>query len=111
MTSPLAPRTRTPTVLTAVAVTPAFASGSYRTPYGVARTDRERSADGFRLTVDVPAGSTAEVHPAARRYRPRARGGAPAACRGHRGGVPGRLTEPWRRTSPRRPGGGSPATT
>jgi alpha-L-rhamnosidase len=38
------------------------ASGSYRTPYGVARTDWRRDADRFRLTVDVPAGSTAEVH-------------------------------------------------
>ncbi|MYS73551.1 hypothetical protein GTY88_24495, partial [Streptomyces sp. SID5926] len=38
------------------------AAGSYRTPYGVARTDWERSDDRFRLTVDVPAGSTAEVH-------------------------------------------------
>ncbi|MFI1566824.1 alpha-L-rhamnosidase C-terminal domain-containing protein [Streptomyces sp. NPDC020490] len=40
----------------------AAAAPQYRTPYGVARTDRERGADGFRLTVDVPAGSTAEVH-------------------------------------------------
>jgi alpha-L-rhamnosidase len=38
------------------------ASGSYRTPYGVARTDWKRDADGFRLILDVPAGSTAEVH-------------------------------------------------
>ncbi|MFJ4831944.1 family 78 glycoside hydrolase catalytic domain [Streptomyces sp. NPDC088747] len=38
------------------------ASGSYRTPYGVARTQWKRDADRFRLTVDVPAGSTAEVH-------------------------------------------------
>ncbi|WP_329131116.1 family 78 glycoside hydrolase catalytic domain [Streptomyces sp. NBC_00670] len=38
------------------------ASGSYRTPYGLARTDWKRDADEFRLTVDVPAGSTAEVH-------------------------------------------------
>ncbi|MFJ5270959.1 family 78 glycoside hydrolase catalytic domain [Streptomyces sp. NPDC088358] len=38
------------------------ASGSYRTPYGLARTDWTRTADAFRLTVDVPAGSTAEVH-------------------------------------------------
>ncbi|MFD8521344.1 family 78 glycoside hydrolase catalytic domain [Streptomyces capillispiralis] len=38
------------------------ASGSYRTPYGTARTDWARTADTFRLTVDVPAGSTAEVH-------------------------------------------------
>ncbi|CAM5262122.1 hypothetical protein STENM327S_07198 [Streptomyces tendae] len=38
------------------------AAGSYRTPYGVARTEWERSDDRFRLTVDVPAGSTAEVH-------------------------------------------------
>jgi alpha-L-rhamnosidase len=38
------------------------AAGSYRTPYGIARTDWERSDDRFRLTVDVPAGSTAEVH-------------------------------------------------
>ncbi|MGW2296777.1 family 78 glycoside hydrolase catalytic domain [Streptomyces violaceorubidus] len=37
------------------------AAGSYRTPYGVARTDWERSDDRFRLTVDVPAGSTAKV--------------------------------------------------
>jgi alpha-L-rhamnosidase len=37
------------------------ASGSYRTPYGVARTDWTRDAGLFRLTVDVPAGSTAEV--------------------------------------------------
>jgi alpha-L-rhamnosidase len=38
------------------------ASGSHRTPYGLARTDWKRDADAFRLTVDVPAGSTAEVH-------------------------------------------------
>ncbi|MEU2736041.1 family 78 glycoside hydrolase catalytic domain [Streptomyces sp. NPDC007095] len=38
------------------------ASGSYRTPYGVARTDWTRDTGLFRLTVDVPAGSTAEVH-------------------------------------------------
>ncbi|MFF3505455.1 family 78 glycoside hydrolase catalytic domain [Streptomyces sp. NPDC003247] len=38
------------------------ASGSYRTPYGVARTDWARTADRFRLTVDVPAGSTAQIH-------------------------------------------------
>jgi alpha-L-rhamnosidase len=38
------------------------ASGSYRTPYGLARTDWARTADRFRLTVDVPAGSTAEIH-------------------------------------------------
>ncbi|MFE0181364.1 family 78 glycoside hydrolase catalytic domain [Streptomyces olivaceus] len=37
------------------------AAGSYRTPYGVARTDWRRSGDRFRLTVDVPAGSSAEV--------------------------------------------------
>ncbi|MGW7596170.1 alpha-L-rhamnosidase C-terminal domain-containing protein, partial [Streptomyces rubiginosohelvolus] len=35
---------------------------SYRTPYGIARTAWRRDADRFRLTVDVPAGSTAEVH-------------------------------------------------
>ncbi|MFI6340870.1 alpha-L-rhamnosidase C-terminal domain-containing protein [Streptomyces sp. NPDC050535] len=38
------------------------ASGSYRTPYGVARTQWKRDAGRFRLTVDVPAGSTAEIH-------------------------------------------------
>lgn len=38
------------------------ASGSYRTPYGIARTDWTRDPGRFRLTVDVPAGSTAEVH-------------------------------------------------
>ena len=38
------------------------ASGSYRTPYGLARTDWTRTGDAFRLTVDVPAGSTAEIH-------------------------------------------------
>ncbi|WP_217132261.1 family 78 glycoside hydrolase catalytic domain [Streptomyces sp. AC558_RSS880] len=38
------------------------ASGSYRTPYGIARSDWERTDGRFRLTVDVPAGSTAEVH-------------------------------------------------
>ncbi|MDT0398246.1 family 78 glycoside hydrolase catalytic domain [Streptomyces edwardsiae] len=38
------------------------ASGSYRTPYGTARTDWERTAGRFRLTVDVPAGSTARIH-------------------------------------------------
>ncbi|MER5434174.1 family 78 glycoside hydrolase catalytic domain [Streptomyces sp. NPDC002588] len=38
------------------------ASGSYRTPYGLARTDWARTADRFRLTVDVPAGSRAEIH-------------------------------------------------
>lgn len=38
------------------------ASGSYRTPYGTARTDWARTAGRFRLTVDVPAGSTAEIH-------------------------------------------------
>lgn len=38
------------------------ASGSYRTPYGIARTDWKRDTGRFRLTVNVPAGSTAEVH-------------------------------------------------
>jgi alpha-L-rhamnosidase len=38
------------------------AAGSYRTPYGVARTNWKRDTDRFRLTVDVPAGSTTEVH-------------------------------------------------
>ncbi|WP_328498493.1 glycoside hydrolase family 78 protein [Streptomyces sp. NBC_00414] len=38
------------------------ASGSYRSPYGVARTEWKRDGGRFRLTVDVPAGSTAEVH-------------------------------------------------
>ncbi|WP_046729700.1 family 78 glycoside hydrolase catalytic domain [Streptomyces humi] len=38
------------------------ATGSYRTPYGLARTDWTRTGDTFRLTVDVPAGSTAEIH-------------------------------------------------
>ncbi|MFF1443559.1 family 78 glycoside hydrolase catalytic domain [Streptomyces sp. NPDC058295] len=38
------------------------ASGSYRTPYGLARTDWARTEGRFRLTVDVPAGSTAEIH-------------------------------------------------
>ncbi|MEU1304850.1 family 78 glycoside hydrolase catalytic domain [Streptomyces shenzhenensis] len=38
------------------------ASGSYTTPYGVARTEWRRESGRFRLTVDVPAGSTAEVH-------------------------------------------------
>ncbi|MEW2399434.1 family 78 glycoside hydrolase catalytic domain [Streptomyces sp. NPDC046862] len=38
------------------------ASGSYRTPYGLARTDWARRDGRFRLTVDVPAGSTAEIH-------------------------------------------------
>jgi alpha-L-rhamnosidase len=38
------------------------ASASHRTPYGTARTAWQRDADTFRLTVDVPAGSTAEVH-------------------------------------------------
>ncbi|WP_230993265.1 alpha-L-rhamnosidase C-terminal domain-containing protein [Streptomyces endocoffeicus] len=38
------------------------ASASYRTPYGVARTAWQRDADRFRLRVDVPVGSTAEVH-------------------------------------------------
>ncbi|MFK0173490.1 alpha-L-rhamnosidase C-terminal domain-containing protein [Streptomyces sp. NPDC090306] len=37
------------------------ASASHRTPYGVARTAWRRTADRFRLTADVPAGSTAEV--------------------------------------------------
>ncbi|MEU7472129.1 family 78 glycoside hydrolase catalytic domain [Streptomyces sp. NPDC044984] len=37
------------------------ASGSYRTPYGIARSDWARTDGRFRLTVDVPAGSTAEV--------------------------------------------------
>ncbi|MET7683336.1 family 78 glycoside hydrolase catalytic domain [Streptomyces sp. NPDC005423] len=41
---------------------PTSASASYRTPYGRARTDWTRSGDRFRLTVDVPAGSTAEIH-------------------------------------------------
>ncbi|EGX58140.1 secreted protein [Streptomyces zinciresistens K42] len=45
----------------AVEGTMTSASGSYRTPYGVARTDWRRTADTFRLTVDVPAGSTALV--------------------------------------------------
>ncbi|WP_327180717.1 family 78 glycoside hydrolase catalytic domain [Streptomyces sp. NBC_01334] len=38
------------------------ASGSYRTPYGLARTDWARTDGRFRLTVEVPAGSTAEIH-------------------------------------------------
>ncbi|MGW7255103.1 alpha-L-rhamnosidase C-terminal domain-containing protein [Streptomyces sp. NPDC054834] len=38
------------------------ASASPRTPCGIARTAWTRHADRFRLTVDVPAGSTAEVH-------------------------------------------------
>lgn len=38
------------------------ASASYRTPYGVARTAWQRDADRFRLKVDVPVGSTADVH-------------------------------------------------
>ncbi|WP_405966242.1 glycoside hydrolase family 78 protein [Streptomyces sp. NBC_00015] len=38
------------------------ASGSYRTPYGLARTDWARTDDRFRLTVEVPSGSTAEIH-------------------------------------------------
>ncbi|MCW8096069.1 family 78 glycoside hydrolase catalytic domain [Streptomyces tauricus] len=38
------------------------ATGSYRTPYGVARTGWKRDGGRFRLTVEVPAGSTAEVH-------------------------------------------------
>ncbi|MEV0210443.1 family 78 glycoside hydrolase catalytic domain [Streptomyces sp. NPDC050788] len=43
------------------------ASGSYRTPYGVARTAWKRTGEHFRLSVDVPAGSTAEIHvPAAK---------------------------------------------
>ncbi|MFD7710856.1 family 78 glycoside hydrolase catalytic domain [Streptomyces sp. NPDC059786] len=43
------------------------ASGSYRTPYGTARTDWARTGDRFRLTADVPAGSRAEIHvPAAK---------------------------------------------
>jgi alpha-L-rhamnosidase len=43
------------------------ASGSYRTPYGVARTAWKRTGEQFRLSVDVPAGSTAEIHvPAAK---------------------------------------------
>ncbi|MHC3472891.1 alpha-L-rhamnosidase C-terminal domain-containing protein [Streptomyces sp. 7R007] len=52
-------------------------------PCGLARTDWERGADGSRLTVDVPAGSTAEVHVPFS-------AGAPAADHGHRGGLPGR---------------------
>ncbi|WP_037855049.1 family 78 glycoside hydrolase catalytic domain [Streptomyces sp. NRRL S-340] len=38
------------------------ATGSYRTPYGLARTAWQRDGDRFRLSVDVPAGSTAEIH-------------------------------------------------
>ncbi|MFJ8057539.1 family 78 glycoside hydrolase catalytic domain [Streptomyces sp. NPDC096142] len=38
------------------------AAGSHRTPYGVARTSWRRTGDRFRLGVDVPAGSTAEIH-------------------------------------------------
>ncbi|MFF0160655.1 family 78 glycoside hydrolase catalytic domain [Streptomyces sp. NPDC005263] len=38
------------------------AAGSYRTPYGLARTNWARTTDRFRLTVDVPAGSTAQIH-------------------------------------------------
>lgn len=38
------------------------ASGSHRTPYGLVRTAWTRVSDTFRLTVDVPAGSTAEIH-------------------------------------------------
>ncbi|MFF4401066.1 alpha-L-rhamnosidase C-terminal domain-containing protein [Streptomyces sp. NPDC001480] len=37
-------------------------AASHRTPCGSVRTAWTRRADRFRLTVDVPAGSTAEVH-------------------------------------------------
>ncbi|MGP2439599.1 family 78 glycoside hydrolase catalytic domain [Streptomyces sp. JW3] len=52
------------------------ASGSYRTPYGTARTSWERQDGHFRLTVDVPAGSTAEVHVPTDGTRPTATPGA-----------------------------------
>ncbi|MEU4656475.1 family 78 glycoside hydrolase catalytic domain [Streptomyces sp. NPDC023723] len=52
------------------------ASGSYRTPYGTARTSWERVDGHFRLTVDVPAGSTAEVHVPTDGTRPTATPGA-----------------------------------
>ncbi|WP_320781793.1 family 78 glycoside hydrolase catalytic domain [Streptomyces sp. CRN 30] len=52
------------------------ASGSYRTPYGTARTDWRRDGDRFRLTLDVPAGSTAEVHVPTDGGRPTAPSGA-----------------------------------
>ncbi|MEU6553460.1 family 78 glycoside hydrolase catalytic domain [Streptomyces sp. NPDC046915] len=52
------------------------AAGSYRTPYGIARTAWTRHADRFRLTVDVPAGSTAEVHVPASDGRAEAPAGA-----------------------------------
>ncbi|GGJ44369.1 family 78 glycoside hydrolase catalytic domain [Streptomyces brasiliensis] len=52
------------------------ASGSYRTPYGMARTEWKRDGDSFRLTLEVPAGSTAEVHVPAYAGRARAPEGA-----------------------------------
>ncbi|GGU58948.1 family 78 glycoside hydrolase catalytic domain [Streptomyces daghestanicus] len=52
------------------------ASGSYRTPYGTARTAWERADGRFRLTVDVPAGSTAEIHVPTDGTRPAAPAGA-----------------------------------
>jgi alpha-L-rhamnosidase len=54
------------------------ASGSYRTPYGTARTAWQRTGDRFSLSVDVPAGSTAEVHlPAAEGQAQAPRGARP----------------------------------
>lgn len=38
------------------------AEGRYQTPYGEVRTSWTKASDGIRLTVDVPPGSTAEVH-------------------------------------------------
>ncbi|MFE7169348.1 family 78 glycoside hydrolase catalytic domain [Streptomyces sp. NPDC057616] len=52
------------------------ASGSYRTPYGMARTSWHRTGDRFRLSVDVPAGSTAEIHVPAAEGRAQAPRGA-----------------------------------
>ncbi|GAA4798925.1 family 78 glycoside hydrolase catalytic domain [Streptomyces ziwulingensis] len=52
------------------------ASGSYRTPFGTARTSWERDGGRFRLTVDVPAGSTAEIHVPTDGSRPTAASGA-----------------------------------
>ncbi|MFF9203608.1 alpha-L-rhamnosidase C-terminal domain-containing protein [Streptomyces sp. NPDC014986] len=70
------------------------ASGSCRSPYGTARSDWARTWDRFRPTVDVPAGSTAQVHvPAA---GGRAEAGGSAAARGERTGgrVPGGFGTP-----------------
>jgi alpha-L-rhamnosidase len=38
-----------------------FVKGSYETPHGVARTEWNRTDDRFRLSVQVPANTTAEV--------------------------------------------------